>query len=157
KPYRLDGLIHGHDLLALVPRNKQGAVLHFGHDLAATGIVQPFSHDGSRFAWGTEEGSVHVLDFVEVRRRLTEISLGWGGDESRGDHAGPWIGLSSQIPSHPQKPPRTSKVAICSIPTLRVPSLDKPNNCDSGFIRQSVPSYNYALQINVKQRQTRTF
>ena len=37
----------------------------------------PFSSDGSRVAWGNDDGTATVLDIQQVQHRLAEVGLGW--------------------------------------------------------------------------------
>ena len=63
--------------LALVPRGQAERVLDLDRDNKGSCIRKQFSPDGSLFVWGNLDGTVNVCDIAEVRRRLTEIGLGW--------------------------------------------------------------------------------
>ena len=62
--------------LSLVPRGGQ-PVLDLDRDQRGSCVRKQLSPGGDRFVWGTIEGTVFVCDFAEVRRRLTEMGLGW--------------------------------------------------------------------------------
>jgi serine/threonine protein kinase/WD40 repeat protein len=45
-------------------------------DATMTGFPR-FSRDGLRLMWGAGDGTITVVDLVEVQRRLAEVGLGW--------------------------------------------------------------------------------
>lgn len=63
--------------LSLIPRGQTERVLDLDRDGRIACLRKQFSPDGSLFVWGNQDGSVNVCDIAEVRRRLTEIGLGW--------------------------------------------------------------------------------
>ena len=63
--------------LSLIPRGQTERVLDLDRDGKGSCVRKQFSPDGGLFVWGNLDGTVHVCDITEVRRRLTEIGLGW--------------------------------------------------------------------------------
>ena len=55
---------------------KEPAVV-LGIDVRSSGSQHYFSADGTRYAWGNQDGTVNVADLPEIQRRLAEIGLGW--------------------------------------------------------------------------------
>ncbi len=73
-PYFIDNR-QGH--LSLTPHGQTERVLDLDRDSNGSGVRKQFSPNGGLFVWGSLDGTVHVCDVAEVRRRLTEIGLGW--------------------------------------------------------------------------------
>ena len=63
--------------LTLIHRGQTEGILNLDRDHQGTCVRKQFSRDGSLFVWGNLDGTVNVCDIAEVRRRLTEIGLGW--------------------------------------------------------------------------------
>jgi WD40 repeat protein len=62
--------------IALLPYGSTVPLLRFNAD--ELGLQAPrFAPRGERLGWGRGDGSVMIADLPEVRRRLTEIGLGW--------------------------------------------------------------------------------
>jgi serine/threonine protein kinase/WD40 repeat protein len=63
--------------LGLYRRGTREPLITFLADRPGDGASSRFSRDGQYAAWGWGDGSVHVVDLMEVRRRLAGIGLGW--------------------------------------------------------------------------------
>lgn len=63
--------------LALIPRGQSERVLDLDRDSQGSCVRKQLSASGERFVWGNLDGTVQVANFAEIRRRLTEIGLGW--------------------------------------------------------------------------------
>jgi serine/threonine protein kinase/WD40 repeat protein len=73
-PYVID---NRQTLLSLVPRGQSERVLDLDRDSQGSCVRKQLSASGERFVWGNLDGTVQVANFAEIRRRLTEIGLGW--------------------------------------------------------------------------------
>src|SRR5262249_37088905 len=63
--------------LPFVKRGEKDPVVVLGMDVRPSGVRHQFSATGTRYAWGCVDGTVMVVDFVEMQRRLAEHKLGW--------------------------------------------------------------------------------
>ena len=63
--------------LSLIPRGQTERVLDLDRDGKGSCVRKQFSPSGGLFVWGNPDGTVLVCNIAEVRRRLTEIGLGW--------------------------------------------------------------------------------
>jgi len=68
---------NGTGRLSLVPRGRTEPVLDLDRDSRGSCVRKQLSASGDLYVWGTLDGTVFVCDIAEVRRRLTEIGLGW--------------------------------------------------------------------------------
>jgi len=77
-PYWISGNHHKfRGQIAIIRRGEKEPVVALGIDVRESGNQPYFSADGTRYAWGNEDGTVNIADLPEIQRRLAEIGLGW--------------------------------------------------------------------------------
>jgi hypothetical protein len=52
-------------------------LLRIAHDVQARGLSFNFSPDGRYVVFGRRDGTISILDLIEINRRLSELHLGW--------------------------------------------------------------------------------
>jgi hypothetical protein len=60
----------------LYRRSEETPLVTLGIDTVDSGGAA-FSPDGTRLAWGTQDGIVIVCYLPEIQRRLSDIGFGW--------------------------------------------------------------------------------
>jgi hypothetical protein len=62
---------------ALYRAGEQNPLVTLGLDVWIAEGYPTFSGDGTRLAWGNQDGTVSVCYIPEIQRRLAAIGLGW--------------------------------------------------------------------------------
>jgi hypothetical protein len=74
---RLPYYIDNRQLPRAHTRGQTERVLDLDRDTKGCSVRKQFSSSGGLFVWATSMAPCRVCDIAEVRRRLTEIGLGW--------------------------------------------------------------------------------
>jgi len=62
---------------SLYRAGEPNPLVTLGIDMLSVEESATFSGDGTRLAWGNQDGTVTVCDLPEIQRRLAALGFGW--------------------------------------------------------------------------------